>query len=157
MLVTDKFEGEPFAVGRPGIVESAGETIPLASICYLTSLLGVAVVDHQLDTILDEGDLLAVGRELRISTVDCFGGQQCLLLNQRGVGEIGILITGDLGGVKVIVAVALAGVDQRAVVRSERETALRLGRMSDLFGCPIFDRGDENLASYDKGYLLAIG
>ena len=96
MLITNETEREPSAIGRPLIGEASSGAIPCRAIGHLAHLLRLQVHDHQLRTSLDKGQLLPIGRELRHRALHRRAGQQHLLVDHRGVGEIGLLLTSDL-------------------------------------------------------------
>ena len=68
--VTDEFEGEPFSVRRPGIVESAVCAVPGGAIGNLAHFLRIKVHHHEAGTVFYECQLFTVGRELRESTLN---------------------------------------------------------------------------------------
>ena len=157
MLVSDKFQGEPFTVRRPGVVESAAGAVPCGAIGYLPYLLALQVVDHEAAAVLDESKLLPVGRELRMGTFYGVGGEQRLFLYQGCVGEVRVFLPDYLCQVDLQVPVALAVVSQSPVVRSKREMTLPRCRMGDLLGGGVLCGSDEYFTPHGESYLLAVG
>ena len=157
VAVADELEGKPPPVGRPSIVEAAAGPVPRAAVGDLVHLLRVEIDDHQPVAVLDEGQLLAVGRELRAGTLEFRLGQQPLLAEHRRVGESFLLIAHDRRPIKVPFAVPLTGIDQRPVVGAPRHVALRGCRLGHPLRRAVLDRGHEEFAAHREGDLLAVG
>ena len=68
--VADEFEGEPFSVRRPGLVEPAARAVPGGAIGNLAHFLRIKVHHHEAGTVFYECQLFTVGRELRESTLN---------------------------------------------------------------------------------------
>ena len=83
-------------------------------------------------------------------------GHQNLLLDEGGVGEIGVLLALDGGEDEFPVAVTLGGIGQRAVVTAPRYPVLGGGGVGDALCGIVFYRGHKDLTANDKGHHLAV-
>ena len=119
VTVADECEGEPASVGRPGVIKAASCVVPRRAVSHLAHFFSLQIDHHQAAAVFDEGQFLAVGRELRVGALDVFRGQQGFFLDERSVGEIGIFRAGDFCKIESPVASTLAGIGQGAVVRGE--------------------------------------
>ena len=70
-----KFQRKPFAVRRPFIIKPAPCIVPCRSIRHLTYFLRLQIEYHQTVAVFDKGNLLPIGRILRISAFHCFRGE----------------------------------------------------------------------------------
>ena len=150
-------EGEPLAVGAPAEIETAAAREPRRAVGYLADGLRRHVHHHEVGAVLNEGKLLAVGRELRVTAVDGEVGQEWFFVDEGGIGEVGVFAAGNFSRVKLRDAVALAGIDDRTVVLAEIDATFGSSRESDALGGGIFHGGDEHFATDDEGHLLAVG
>ena len=108
--------------------------------------------------VVDERQLLAVGRELRTCTVDAVGRvKQRLLLYHCGVREVEVVLTSDGRTVDIEMSVAFACIDQTAVVGSPCYVAFGFRGGRNLLGGAVFDRSDKHIATVLKSHLLTVG
>ena len=106
--------------------------------------------------VLDEGQLLAVGRIGGRGVLMGAHDERLLLEDGRGV-EVGLLGPRAARLVDAPAAVALRGVENGVAVGGERDRRLLAGRRGDPFGHAAVDVGDEDAAAGDDGDLLAVG
>ena len=156
-LVADELEGKPLAVGRPAVVKAAVGLIPGRAVGHLGHLLGLEVKHLEIDTVLDKGEFLAIGRQAGIHALNGGRGQQDFFLDEGGVGEVGVFLALNGGKDKFPVAVALGGIGQSAVVGAPRYPILGLRGIGNTLGSGVFNRGHKDLTANDKGHHLAIG
>ena len=154
VAIADDFEREPFAVGRPFIVESSA--VPERAVGYLAHGLAFRIVDHQFRVVLDIGDFLAVGREFRNFAVDAVGREEGRFFNQRSIREVEVVVAENFCHIKVPCTVAFAGVDKRAVVRAEVNAGFCFRSVGNLFRCSVFHRSDKHVAADHERNLFAI-
>ena len=166
--VGDVAQDEPLAVGAPLVAESAVLAVPLATVRNLGHLLRLQVHHLQLRSVLDEGQLLAVGAVLGLAalhlgevnpSLQLEGGQlgeDALLLDEGGVGEVQVVVAHDAGLEELPVAVSLRGIDDGASVGREVRLGLCACRLRDAARSGILACGDEHLAPNHEGYLLAV-
>ena len=82
-------------------------------------------------------------------------GDEELLIDQGAVGEVRVLAALDRGDVEVALAIALARIDDRAVV-AKGDTALGCRGIGDALRRGVVRRGDEDLTADHEGDLLAV-
>lgn len=150
-------EDKPPSVGRPRVVDASVGRILAAAVGNLMHLARGEVLHHKARAVLEECDALAVGRIFGACALDAVVLEEGLFVDERGIGEVGVVVAGDLCRVDAPVAVALRGVDHRTVVWGEVGVGLRLRRRGDLLGGGVVDRGDEDVAARDECHLLAVG
>ena len=68
MLVAIEAKCEPFSVRTPLVFETTSCAWPISTIGNLAYLLGIEVYNHQLTTVLNEGQFLTVRRERWVTT-----------------------------------------------------------------------------------------
>ncbi len=148
---------EPLAVGRPRVVDTTVGGVVAAAVGDAAALSRFKVEHHQTTAILDVSEAVAVGRIARAGAVDAVVLEQRLLLDKRGIREIGILVAHDPRLVNIPLAVALRGVRQRTVVGRELGRRLRLRGGGHAPRGGVIDRSHEHLAARDECYLPAVG
>ena len=67
----------------------------------LTSLAGLEVVDHELLSLVEEGYLIAIGGEGGVHLLALERGDELLVTDSHGVGEVLIFATLDLSDVEI--------------------------------------------------------
>ena len=130
---------EPLSVGTPLVCEAiVARLIVLAAVGDGTCLFCLGVIHFQDVAVLDEGDLLAVGRISRVEAFHTVIGKQRFLIDEGGVCEVIVILTLYGSLIDVPVAVAFGGIHQGTSVFGERRATFRLGGMGDLFGGGVF-------------------
>ena len=112
MFVSDKFEGEPFSVGRPLVIESSRERVPRGAVGHLAHLLAIKVYYHQTGACFDECHFFPVGRELRVAPFHGFRRQERFFFDESRIREVGVCLAGDAGKIEVSDAVPFAAIYQ---------------------------------------------
>ena len=155
--IADIAAQQPAAVRAPLEPQvTVGIGILILAIEHRTHGLGLEVHDAQVATVLEEGDLLAVGTVLGL-LAGLVGLRQPFLGQLRGVGKLLLVLVDDAGAVNLPHAVALGSVGDAASVGGKGKVALLLRGIGNLPGGLIVDGCHVDVAVHDKSYLLVLG
>ena len=152
-----KLNGKPLSIWRPLIGESLlVVTVVLGSVCDGTHLAALKIKHLKLSSILQEGYLLAIGRELRHCTLYIILLKELLLFNEGGIGKVKFLLINLCSLHKSPKTIPLCRVDNCLAVRRDCKACLCARSIGNaLCGCILVCCG-KDLASCNEGYLLAI-
>ena len=128
--IVDDAHGDPLAVGRPGEVDLSVALHLIPSVGDLALLLRLGIVDHEATAVFEIGEVLAIGGKLGAGLLRLVTGDEEFLIDQRAVGEVRVVTPLDRGDVEVTLAIALARIDDRAVV-AKGDTTLGGGGIGD--------------------------
>ena len=100
--------GYPLAVGAPVHLDSGIIGGVCAAVGEQAHLAGVEVHHCNLAAVLDEGHPLSVGRDERIGAFHAVGrGEHGGLLDDGGVGKVGVILARDARTIDIVVSVAV--------------------------------------------------
>ena len=119
MCPSDILQSEPMSIRRPSVVYTSRAFVVLGTVGDGAQLLRLQVINHKFGTIQHKGELLAIGRELRVHLLPLHPEGELLLDDIRCIGEVGILATSDACLIEFPRALLRRGIDQCAVVRTE--------------------------------------
>ena len=156
MVVVIYFKGYPTAVGRPLVVKAAIAVFIGRPVGKLFHFLALGIHYHQFVPILDECELLAVGRILRHRALYLIGCNKRLLIDECGIGEVRVVFTRYLGRVDIVMTVAQRCVHYLAAFRMPHRILLGGSRIGNLFHRRMFHRAHKNFATCCKCHLLAV-
>ena len=157
MLVSDKLQCKPFAIGRPGIIKASSGAIPCGTVCHLAYFFCIEIHHHQAVTVFDKGKFLAVRWKPGIGALHLGGRQQYFLFDKSGIREVGFFLACYFSQIQFPITVSLAGVCQCAVIGCKGYPCFACRGVGNLFGSSVISRSDKDFSAYDECNLFSIG